>query len=368
MSNFDQLWSPVQIGSIELGNRVALAPMTRVSATEDGRATERMAAYYRAFARGGFGLLITEGIYPDTAYSQGYLFQPGLATKEQASSWVKVVEAVHSEGAKIIAQLMHAGAQTQGNRFMTDTVGPSAIAPKGEQLGFYRGEGPYAVPAEITRRQMDEVRDGFVAAALRAKEAGFDGVEIHGANGYLLDQFLTDYLNERTDDYGGTAENRVRFAAEISSAVREAVGPDMTVGIRISQAKVSDNEHRWAGGADEAKIIFSSPGCQRVSTSSTPRSTRPLNRHSADSPESLAMLAREHSGATVIANGMLDDPETAAALLAGGAADVVALGKAAFANRDWPHKVRNGVPFAELDGSLFAPVADVKDWELEMPA
>ena len=367
MSNFDQLWSPVQIGSIELGNRVALAPMTRVSATEDGRATERMAAYYRAFARGGFGLLITEGIYPDTAYSQGYLFQPGLATKEQASSWVKVVEAVHSEGAKIIAQLMHAGAQTQGNRFMTDTVGPSAIAPKGEQLGFYRGEGPYAVPAEITRRQMDEVRDGFVAAALRAKEAGFDGVEIHGANGYLLDQFLTDYLNERTDDYGGTAENRVRFAAEISSAVRAAVGPDMTVGIRISQAKVSDNEHRWAGGADEAKTIFSALGATGIDFIHTTEYQAAEPAFS-DSPESLAALAREHSGTKVIANGMLDDPETAAALLASGAADVVALGKAALANRDWPNKARNGLPFAELDGSVFAPVADVKDWELELPA
>jgi 2,4-dienoyl-CoA reductase-like NADH-dependent reductase (Old Yellow Enzyme family) len=113
--------------------------MTRISATEDGHATERMASYYQAFARGGFGLLITEGIYPDVAHSQGYLFQPGIATKDQAKSWTKVVEGVHAAGARIFAQLMHAGAQAQGNRFVDSTVGPSAVAPKGGQLAFYRG-------------------------------------------------------------------------------------------------------------------------------------------------------------------------------------------------------------------------------------
>ena len=330
MPAFTPLWSPVRIGTTELDNRVALAPMTRISATMDGHATERMASYYQAYARGGFGLLITEGIYPDTAFSQGYLYQPGIATEEQAQSWATVVDAVHAAGARIFAQLMHAGSQSQGNTFVASSVGPSAVAPKGEQLAFYRGEGPYPVPAEITPAQMAEVRNGFVAAALRAKEAGFDGVEIHGANGYLIDQFLTDYLNQRTDGYGGTPENRVRFAAEICRAVREAVGPEMTVGIRISQSKVSDNDHRWSGGTEEAKVIFSTLGAT--------------------------------------ANGNLDDPDTTASLLQEGSADVVALGKAALANRNWPHRVRNSLPLDELDGSLFAPVADVKDWELELPA
>ena len=252
MTNLAPLWSPLQIGSTQLSSRVALAPMTRISATEDGLVTEKMVSYYEAFARGGFSLLITEGIYTDTAYSQGYLYQPGLATDEQARSWATVVDAVHAAGSTIFAQLMHAGSQAQGSRFVDSTIGPSAVAPKGEQLGFYRGEGPYRVPGEITPAQMEEVRQGFVAAALGARDAGFDGVEIHGANGYLLDEFLTDYLNRRTDEYGGSPENRVRFAAEICRAVREAVGPDMTVGIRISQSKVSDHDHRWAGGAEEA--------------------------------------------------------------------------------------------------------------------
>jgi 2,4-dienoyl-CoA reductase-like NADH-dependent reductase (Old Yellow Enzyme family) len=365
--DFTPLWSPVKIGSTQLASRIALAPMTRVSATEDGHATEKMAAYYEAYARGGFSLLVTEGIYPDTAYSQGYLFQPGIATKEQAQSWTKVVERVHAAGARIFAQLMHAGAQAQGNRFVESSIGPSAVPPKGEQLPFYRGEGPFAVPSEITPEQMDNVRDGFVQAALHAKEAGFDGVEIHGANGYLIDQFLTDYLNQRTDEYGGSPENRVRFAAEICRAVREAVGPDMTVGIRISQAKVSDNDHRWSGGAEEAQVIFSTLGSTGIDFIHTTEYRASAPAFEAGGP-SLAALAKQYGGVPVIANGNLDDPQAAAALLREGTADVVALGKAALANRNWPHRVRNGQPLDELNPGLFAPVADVKDWELELPA
>jgi 2,4-dienoyl-CoA reductase-like NADH-dependent reductase (Old Yellow Enzyme family) len=363
--NFAPLWSPLQIGSTQLPNRVALAPMTRISASETGLVTEKMVSYYEAFARGGFGLLITEGIYPDSAYSQGYLYQPGLATDDQAKSWTSVVDAVHAAGSKIFAQLMHAGGQAQGNRFKDGSIAPSAVAPKGEQLDFYRGEGPYRKPAEISREQMDEVRQGFVAAALRAREAGFDGVEIHGANGYLLDQFLTDYLNLRTDEYGGSTENRVRFPVEIAKAVREAVGPEMTVGIRVSQSKVSDHDHRWAGGATEAQIIFSTLAATGVDFIHTTEYKAYAPAFGDEGP-SLAALAKQHSGLPVIANGHLDDPETAVSMLTDSAADVVALGKAALGNRDWPNRVRNDLPLGELDASLFAPVADVKDWELEL--
>jgi len=367
MPNLESLWTSLRIGSTELPNRVALAPMTRVSATEDGHATERMASYYSRFAAGGFGLLITEGIYTDTAHSQGYLFQPGLATTEQSDSWAKVVDAVHARGSRIFAQLMHAGAQSQGNRFVDSTLGPSTVAPKGEQLGFYRGEGPYREPEEATPAKLNEVRDGFVTGALNAKAAGFDGVEIHGANGYLLDQFLTDYLNQRTDQYGGTPENRVRLAVEVSRAVRDAVGPDMSVGIRISQGKVSDYRHKWAGGADEAEAIFTALAATGIDYVHT-------TEYRADAPAfgeggpSLAALAKQHTGLTVIANGSLDEPEAAAALIADGQADVIALGKAALATRDWPRRARSNESLEELDGSVFAPVADVKDWELEHTA
>ena len=367
MPHFDPLWTPIRIGPTELPNRVALAPMTRVSATEQGHATERMASYYLRFARGGFGLLITEGLYTDTAYSQGYLLQPGLATAAQSRSWTKVVDAVHSEGSRIFAQLMHAGAQSQGNRFIDTTVGPSAVAPRGEQLRFYRGEGPFQVPEMITSAQMDQAREGFVAAALNAKAAGFDGVEIHGANGYLLDQFLTDYLNNRTDQYGGSLANRTRFAVEISRAVREAVGPDMTVGIRISQGKVSDSAHKWAGGAEEAKSIFTALAATGIDYIHTTELRADAPAFGAEGA-SLAFLAREHSGLVVIANGSLDEPEAAAALVAAGQADIIALGKAALATRDWPRRARANAGMDELDGRVFSPIADVKDWELEVPA
>jgi 2,4-dienoyl-CoA reductase-like NADH-dependent reductase (Old Yellow Enzyme family) len=141
----------------------------------------------------------------------------------------------------------------------------------------------------------------------------------------------------------------------------------MTVGIRISQSKVSDNQHRWSGGTEEAKEIFAALGATGIDFVHTTeyRATAPAF---GDGTQSLAALAKEHSGVTVIANGSLDDPETAVSLLQDGAADIVALGKAALANRNWPHRVRDNLAFDELDTRLFAPVADVKDWELELPA
>ncbi len=278
MTDFTPLWSPLQIGSTHLDNRVALAPMTRISATEDGLATERMASYYRTFARGGFGLLITEGIYPDTAHSQGYHYQPGIATEEQTRSWATVVDGVHSAGARMFAQLMHAGAQSQGNRFVTSSIGPSAVAPRGSNSRSTAVRGRIQFPRRSPPpddRRPERLRHGCA----ERQRAGFDGVEIHGANGYLLDQFLTDYLNQRTDSYGGSPENRVRFAAEICRDVRDAVGPDMTVGIRISQSKVSDNDHRWSGTGKKRKSSSPRWG-PPASTSSTPRNTRRASPHS----------------------------------------------------------------------------------------
>jgi 2,4-dienoyl-CoA reductase-like NADH-dependent reductase (Old Yellow Enzyme family) len=157
----------------------------------------------------------------------------------------------------------------------------------------------------------------------------------------------------------------VRFPAEIARAVREALSPETTVGIRISQSKVSDYDHRWAGGAEEAEVIFSTLASTGIDFIHTTEHRAYAPAFGDDGP-SLAALAKRHSGLPVIANGHLDDPDTAAAMLAGGAADVVALGKAALGNRDWPERVRSGRPLDELDPSLFNPVADVKDWELEL--
>lgn len=359
------LFSKIHIGPKEMKNRISLAPMTRVSADEAGDSNSRMQSYYEVFADGGFGLLTTEGLYTDTEHSQGYTFQPGMATKRHSDSWKPIIEAVHGYGALMFAQLMHAGSQSQGNRYEQTTIGPSAIMPKGDQLAMYRGKGCYKVPAEISGAQMADVRRAFVSSALYAKAAGFDGVEIHGANGYLLDEFLTDYLNVRTDQYGGSPENRVRFVREVCEDIKAAVGDDMAIGIRISQAKVSDNDHRWAGASDEAQVIFETLGNTGIDFIHT-------TEYRADAPafvggaESLASLAKRHSGLAVVANGNLDNPTDAAELLLSGSADMIALGKPALANRNWPQRVLAGEQISsDLAHDQLAPLADVKDWELK---
>ncbi|ALU73430.1 NADH:flavin oxidoreductase (plasmid) [Rhodococcus erythropolis R138] len=365
-TSVDTLFQTARLGQTTLSNRVAVAPMTRVSGDPDGSANERNAAYYEVFARGGFGLLITEGLYPDTEYSQGYLNQPGLATEAHAQSWTPVVDRVHSAGAKIFAQLMHAGAQSQGNRYAASSVAPSKVPPRGEQLGFYGGIGPYPTPQALTGSDIVEVRAGFARAARNAVRAGFDGVEIHGANGYLLDQFLTDYMNQRNDEYGGSVENRIRFFCEVIAETREAVGTELTIGVRISQSKVSDYAHRWSGGESDAAVIFTAlaeAGVDYVHTTEYD-ATAPAFP---DSDRTLASFAAEHSKLPVIANGQLGDPAAAASMVEQGSAEVVALGKAALANRDWVRRAQQAQAIeTHVDNSVFNPMATVKDWELTL--
>ncbi|RAP24560.1 2,4-dienoyl-CoA reductase [Bacillus pumilus] len=254
------LFDTFKINKTELRNRVGLAPMTRISATKDGYVTDKMVKYYRSFAKGGFGLIITEGTYIDDKNSQTYQYQPGIAFDGQAVVWKKIVDAVHEEGSKIFMQLQHSGPLSQGNHFSEETIAPSSVKPKGEQLKFYFGEGEYKIPREMTKEEMDNVKKSFVKAAQRAEAAGFNGVEIHGANGYLLDAFLTEYTNLRTDEYGGSTENRVRFLVEIASEVTKSVGDDFIVGMRISQSQVNDYTYKWSGKEEDAKIIFGSLG------------------------------------------------------------------------------------------------------------
>lgn len=217
----------------------------------------------------------------------------------------------------------------------------------------------------MTVEDIKQVRAAFVTAARMAVDAGFDGVEIHGANGYLLDAFLTDYLNTRTDGYGGGVANRVRLAAEVCGDVAAAVGADIAVGIRISQGKVSDNGHRWAGGEDDAAEIFTAladTGIDYVHTTEY----RALAPAFSDTTKPLAKLAKQYSRLSVIANGHLDDPNDAATMVDAGAADVVALAKPALANRDWPHRVQTGQPLsADLPADLLGPLATVKDSEID---
>jgi len=353
------LFTPLRVGAgLCLPNRFAVAPMTRVSATADGHATQQMADYYAAFAAGGFGLVITEGIYTDNAHAQGYLFQPGLAEDAQRDAWRRVVDRVHAQGGRIVAQLMHAGALSQGNPHRATTKGPSAVLPTGQQLSFYRGEGPYRMPEAMSAQDIADAVEGFAQAARRAQEAGFDGVEVHGANGYLLDQFLTAHTNVREDCYGGSLANRLRLTVDIIQAVRRSTTGPFVVGVRISQGKVNDFTHKWPGGEADAAHIFGTLGALPIDYLHTTdfEAWRPaFGEHG----PSLAALARRHVSVPVLVNGSLHEPTQAAGMVARREADMISLGRGALTHADWPTRLRVGETHGVFDRGLLAPIADL---------
>lgn len=352
-----QLFEPTQMKQLRLRNRAVLAPMTRVSAEPEGTANELMRDYYQAFAEGGFGLLISEGIYTDTAYSQGYLNQPGLATDVQRDSWVPLVEAVHQGGAAFIAQLMHGGAQTQGNIHHARHVAPSAVQPEGSQLKFYGGEGPYATPAEISEEEIQEVIAGFAQAARYARDAGFDGVELHGANGYLLHEFMSAEFNQRTDHWGGDYQARLALPLAVIKAVREAVGEAFVVGMRLSQIMVTNSHLKWEGGVEEAKtriVMLAAAGLDYVHISENDLAAPAF----AEGP-SLCAIAKASVSIPVIGNGGVKTGEQAQQLLDKAELDLVAIGKAALANHDWPMRARDGDAMTEFDFGMLSPMATI---------
>jgi 2,4-dienoyl-CoA reductase-like NADH-dependent reductase (Old Yellow Enzyme family) len=354
------LFAAANINGLALSNRIAVAPMTRISASPEGHATEAMASYYARFAKGGFGLIVTEGIYTDHAYSQGYANQPGLSDVAQARAWRPVVKAIQAAGGRVVAQLMHAGALSQSNYLRNHTAGPSAIRPKGQQLALYRGQGEYSMPLAMTEADIVEAIGGFSRAALLAMEvAGFDGVEIHGANGYLLDQFLTGYANTRGDAWGGTIDRRIRLTTEVVRAVRQVVGSIVPVGVRVSQGKVNDFLHKWPEAEQGAATIFAALAGSKVDYIHVTEfeAWRPAF---AEVGPTLVQLARTHApDVAVIANGSLHDPIRAVAALADGA-NLVALGRGALSNPDWPRRLRHGQALAVFDPALLSPLGDIK--------
>ncbi|HLZ67732.1 MAG TPA: NADH:flavin oxidoreductase [Aliidongia sp.] len=360
------LFAPIDINGLTVKNRLAVAPMTRITATEDGRATETMTRYYERFARGGFGTVLTEGIYTDQAFAQGYVHQPGMSDEAQANAWKPVVTGIKAHGALAIAQMMHAGAISQGNRFRDGTVGPSAVQPKGQQMTFYHGKDRYGLPAAITEEQIADAITGFAGSAARAIEvAGFDAIEIHGANGYLLDQFLTDYTNQRADRWGGATVNRVRLIVETFKAVRAKVGARVPVGVRISQGKVNDYHHKWTGAERDAEIIFGSladAGADFIHVTEF-EAWKPAF---AEGGPSLMRLAKRYAPkATIFANGSLHEIEQARAALDDGA-DIVTIGRGALANPDLPRRLSNRTALNAFDPAILGPIANIKETELAM--
>ena len=354
----ESLFQPGSLAGTQFKNRLAVAPMTRVSSLEDGCIGPLMTEYYQSYAAGGFGMIITEGLYTDKAYSQAYYRQPGLTDADQAMSWQPVIRAVKRHGAKIIAQLMHAGGLSQYTQYRDHSAAPSAVQPLGQQMSFYYGDGPYRLPAAMTVADIEAAIEGFTEAAIRAKEVGFDGVELHGANGYLLDQFLTTYTNQRTDEFGGNLENRLRIFQKLILAVRRAVGNEFLLGIRFSQKKVNDSEYCWPEGEAAAEQVFrlvAECGVDFIHT------TEPeLCGAAFEGSDSLAALAKRYSGLPVIANGGVQQPEEAAKILVAEQADFVSLGKAALVNPDWPNRVNNAEQVRMFDFAMLSPLANLQ--------
>ena len=353
-SLFDQTF----IHEKKLRNRFIVAPMTRTSASASGVPTKEMEDYYTSFARGGFSMIITEGVYTDDHFSKTSHGQPGMVTEEQSRRWHDIGAQVHRYDSLFVCQLMHGGALSE---ISESTIAPSAVRPPGFKAGV--GDVPcvYPVPREMTMELMNEVKEGFVRAALLASRAGFDGVEIHAANGYLLHQFITEDSNLRNDQYGGNPANRLRFLVEIFSAIRAAVSPGFMVGIRLSESKVNNLTYRWPGGASTAVELFTALRSLPVSYIHVAAEGGNWARECQyNDGSSSTGIAKSLLNVPIIANGGLHHPGTALSLIVNEEADLVSIGRAAIANPNLPQLLKSGkapVPFFK---ELIKPVATLR--------
>ncbi len=242
-----ELLEPFQLGDLKLQNRIVMAPMTRNRAGQGNVQGAMNATYYRQ--RSSAGLIITEATQV-APHGQGYPFTPGIHNAEQVEGWKKTTQAVHEEGGKIFLQLWHVGRISHPDFHQgASPIAPSAIKPEG-QVYTFEGLKDFEVPRAIETDEIPGLIEDFRKGAALSKEAGFDGVEIHGANGYLIDQFLQDISNHRTDAYGGSIENRTRFLLEVVEAVLE-VWPAERVGIRLSPS----GEFNTMGDANSRELF-----------------------------------------------------------------------------------------------------------------
>jgi len=337
------LLTPHRRGLLDLPNRIAMSPMTRGRADDGtGVPSELAATYYTQ--RAGAGLLISEGIsvHPLGKAGPGI---PGLRTDEQVARWREVTSAVHDAGGRIFAQLWHVGRMTHPVTLDgTTPTAPSAVAITQAPIFTREGLLPHVTPRALTEAEIGDVIAAFALGARRAIEAGFDGVEIHGANGYLLQQILAENTNLRSDDYGGSLENRLRFVLEVVDAVTAEIGADR-VGLRISP----DNPENQIEEHDARETY------RALVDALDPIGLAYLHVLERGAYAALADLRLRWSG-TLIANhnGPTPlDPVTAERLLAADLADVIAFGRLFITNPDLPARIATGLPLAP------PPVADV---------
>lgn len=347
-----------KLGNIEVSNRLVVAPMTRISAEHEGEPTELMEDYYARFADGGFDLIITEGVYTDRKASQGYQYQPGITDDEQQDGWKRVVEKVHGAGAAIICQLMHAGAQMQYNRFYEHPKGLSDVCAKGKPLSLYGSLENWHKPEPLNDADMNQIMNGFVGAAKRAKAAGFNGIELHGANGYLLNEFLNTDFNTRNDEWGGNLDRRLRFLIMLVKALRDACGEDFLIGIRLSQITVTDLDYQWPDG--EYGFIYTleklrDAGLNYVHTTDTSVDRKAL----CDSNRSLAEAAATVEGLDLIVNGGINDTN-ADDIATRYPEALLSVGRKALVHQDFPQRFKSGLKVYDLDPTMLEPKATIQ--------
>ena len=345
--NTPTLFTPVRLGAVEAPNRIMMAPLTRMRAGPERVPTALMAEYYTQ--RATAGLIVTEA----TAVSQqgtGCPNTPGIYTGQQVAGWQRVTEAVHRAGGRIFLQLWHMGRISHPS-FQPGgglPVAPSAIAPRSGQVLTETGMQPYVTPHALETEELPGVASQYSAGAQRAKIAGFDGVEIHNANGYLLDQFLRDGTNHRTDAYGGPVENRARLTLEVVEAVAKVWGADR-VGIRFSPGGVF-NDMRDSYPLATFGYVLRQLNRFHLAYAHLIVSSEDDVRHGA-ALVPLAALRQEFHGPLIANNGF--NCETATRALAEGAADAVAFGRLFLANPDLPQRFRLNMPLNTPDQSTF---------------
>ncbi|MGB6102431.1 MAG: alkene reductase [Pusillimonas sp.] len=334
----NQLFTPVQIGRHTLPNRLVMAPMTRSRSDDDGVPGSLVARYYAQ--RASAGLIITEGVFP-SALGKGYVRTPGIATDAQAAAWKKVTEAVHAKGGRIFMQLMHCGRISHPSLLDGATpVAPSAVKPEG-QAWTPDGQADYVTPRELSVAEIAGIVDDYAQAARRAIEAGFDGVELHAASGYLPEQFLSSGSNQRQDQYGGSVQGRSRFVLEVLAAMAAQAGADR-VGVKISP-EMNFNSITDAAAQETYTYLVEQLHDLNLAYLHVALFGAPVDYHA---------LLRPRFNGTYLAGGGLDQAR-AEAVLAEGRADATVFGGTFLANPDLPERFRQGAALNAPDKSTF---------------
>lgn len=343
------LFQPLSLGAIELPHRIAMAPMTRARSTQPGNVPNEMMARYYA-QRASAAVIITEATQI-SQQGQGYSFTPGIHSAAQVAGWRQVTDAVHAAGGRIVLQLWHVGRMSHAS-FHADglPVAPSALSPDAKVWIVDPATGAGGMvdcpaPRALTTKEVGEVVQDFARAAANAMKAGFDGVEIHGANGYLVDEFLRRSSNHRTDQYGGSQENRLRFLVEVAEAVASEAGAGRT-GIRLSPFITQRNmiDEEIVPTTLKAARELSRIGLAYIHLAEADWDDAPVT------PLSFRQDLREAFSGKVIVAGKYD-PQRSEAILATGLADVVAFGRPFIANPDLPRRYRENLPLAAFDGA-----------------